>query len=300
MKARWNRVGAIAIVLGLALVRVAVQPRPGEPPRFSVAPAELVQVKQEVASALLDQDQLAERVKDARVLLLGEEHFTHEIVAYALGVAERLLARDERPVVLLLELPARTQPSIDAYLREGHDEDLRRVEQDEDALPYGDILRWARQHRSRVRRVIAMDENRPRIILMRALATDTRNETMAQAVLQARRDHPDARLVAYGGQLHMTLAGRYLYDASSRVPMGARLLRAGVPRGEVCTVLISGMDRFPIDDAWQTPGAVEAQHALGELPWEAYFSEPIFGAERASELFDYFVNVGPLTRVSRK
>ena len=34
---------------------------------------------------------------------------------------------------------------------------------------------------------------------MRALGTDTRNASMAQAILRAARERPDARIVAYGG-----------------------------------------------------------------------------------------------------
>ncbi len=96
----------------------------------------------------------------------------------------------------------------------------------------------------------------------------------------------------------MTLAGRYRFDSPSREPMGSRLLRAGLKRGQVQTVLIAGGEKFPLFDLWPKPGAVTLNSPLGELPYQAFISSVVFGTKSASELFDYFVNVGPLTPVS--
>ena len=40
--------------------------------------------------------------------------------------------------------------------------------------------------------------------------------------------------------------------------------------------------------------------AIGAEPWALFVDYPIFRAVAGRELFDVFVNLGPLTRVSRR
>ena len=93
----------------------------------------------------------------------------------------------------------------------------------------------------------------------------------------------------------MLRSGRYLYDVANRESVGSRLRRAGIPPAELRVILVSGADRFPIAETWTRPGAIAAESPLGDLPYEAFFRTHVFGAAKARELFDYFVNVGPLT-----
>ena len=165
------------------------------------------------------------------------------------------------------------------------------------ALPYAAILRWAHRNRAKVSAVIAMDESSREIFVNRALLRDTRNATMAKAILDAHRVHAGDLVVAYGGQLHMTLAGRYRYDVANRTPAGALLLQH-VPRERIRSVMLSGRTKAPICEI--TPaGIVATAFSAGELAYPYFIEYPIFRATRARELFDYWVNLGDLTRIPR-
>jgi hypothetical protein len=282
------------VVLGQ--VQLTMRPREGARPQFQPQPAERALISEQVAAALVDQVGLAQRLSDTKILLLGEVHFTNEIVGYSVGLLEKV-ARG-RSIVLLLELPQHTQTLIDSFLAEGRESDFQRIWQGNDTLPYQRLISWARQNRSTVRRVVAMDENRRHVVAMRALLAATRNESMTDAILRARRENPDALVAAYGGQFHVMRSGRYLYDVANREPAGARLRRAGVPGGDLRVVLLSGANRFPIADVWVAPGAISAESPLRELAYAAFCSQHVFGVVKARELFDYFINVGPLTEVT--
>src|SRR5262245_8906506 len=130
MKRRWKRIGgAVGFLIALVAVRAALEPRQGPRPQFQPSASERARISGQVADALLDQAGLAQRVKDAKILLLGEEHWTNEIVAYALGLLEKVSA-DGRPLVLLLELPQGVQASIDKYLVDGREEDFQAIWRD--------------------------------------------------------------------------------------------------------------------------------------------------------------------------
>src|SRR3546814_10515256 len=149
-----------------------------------------------------------------------------DLVDFFTGLINEL---GDDPLVLLLELPGSTQPAIDRYLASGDEHEFDAIWGKVEALPLHGILRWAHANQNRVVEVVAMDEDSTRIFINRALLDDTRNETMARAMLEASKAHPDARNVAYDGAMHMMLRGRYRFDAEHRRPAGSRMLAAGHP-----------------------------------------------------------------------
>jgi hypothetical protein len=46
---------------------------------------------------------------------------------------------------------------------------------------------------------------------------------------------------------------------------------------------------------WESPGALPIDGEAARVPYAYFIDYPIFGVTEASELFDYFVNLGPLT-----
>ncbi len=246
-----------------------------------------------LSRSLRSPDELAGELRDKRLLLIGETHRVNETMAYATALLDRL---DDRPLRLLVELPAGAQESIDRFMRQGDSELLGAVFA-QDALPLRRLLVWARAHRDRVSRVVAIDEDLLRIGLQRDLSFDTRNDTMARAIVGEYDAHPNERIVAYCGQLHMTMAGRYRFDEPSREPAGSRLLRLGVPRDEIASIMMDGEGHFPLYAAWSDPGALKMSGSVATIPFPYFIDYPIYGVSRAGELFDWFVNLGPLTPV---
>lgn len=286
--------GLVAFLGVLLGVRQLLAPREGVVPEVSLTPAEAARVRALAGASRVGLDALVEDVRRVDVLLLGEEHFKNETVRFATDLLDRL---PERRVSLLLELPARAQRHLDRYLASGEPAELDAVWNEGDALPYRPLVVWARENRERVSRLVAMDEDSSRIFLNRAFLRDTRNATMCGFVLDALRERPGELVVAYGGQMHMLLSGRYRYDVENRTPAGARLLSAGLPRSRVRTVLLSGKGKAPVSDVTE-PGIVNARLAAGEEPWQLFVSDAVFRAESGRDLFDYFVNLGELTRVA--
>lgn len=266
------------------------------PPGISVPPAEVLSPAF-IEEHLLSLENLAREIRGRRVLLIGEDHLFNETVEYA---KELLQALDDRPLSLLLELPAATQPAIDAYLENCSESALESVFAGRPTLTLQELLRWACAHPQRVRRVSAMDEDLLEILLKRLFLADTRNQTMATAILEEYQSHPERRVVAYAGQLHMTRAGRYRYNQPDREPAGARLLRLGVPEDEMVGIMLNGGDKFHLHEVWESPGALALQGEAARVPYPYFIDYPIFGVTKASELFDYFVNLGPLTPAQSK
>lgn len=99
--------------------------------------------------------------------------------------------------------------------------------------------------------------------------------------------------------MHMLLAGRYRYDREDRTPAGALLLRAGVPRDRLRSLLLSGRGRSPLDQAWPGPGVLAMTGEVGQEAWPYFIDYPVFRAASGRDLFDLFVHLGPLTRVDR-
>lgn len=286
---------AVVLVLGAALlVRALLAPDWHGVAYADFEPTEIDQLRRLIDPARLDRADLARRVTSARFLLVGETHFKNETVTWLLGLLDEL--EDGRSLVLLLELPRPTQGAIDAYLDSGDERHFAEIWGEHEALPYHPILRWARAHRERVARVIAFDEERWRTVVARALLDDTRNETMAAALATAAAEHPAARIVAYGGSMHLMLGGRYRFDVENRRPAGARLLDLGVPRDQVVSIALDG-DEMPLAPAWPGGTALDLGSAAGLLPYQYFHVYPIYRAARIGELHDYFVQLGPLTGI---
>ncbi len=284
----------LALLAALVGVRLALEPKESLPPEVDLSPAARERLAARARASEVGVERLRAELAGLDVLLVGEEHFHREPPALLCGLLE---AVEGRRVVLLLELPAGTQAMVDEWVETGSSPALAAAIRQGDALPYGEILGWAHRNRHRLSGVVAMDEDRARIVWNRTLLRDTRNETMAQAVLRARREHPADLAVAYGGQMHMLLAGRYRYDREDRTPAGARLLRAGVPRARLRSVLLSGAGKAPVSDAWPGPGVLALSGPVGEEPWPYFIDEAVFGAATGRELFDHFVHLGQLSRV---
>ena len=139
--------------------------------------------------------QLRAQLSGLDVLLVGEEHFYRETTRF---LCELLEGVEGRRVTLLLELPSGLQVHVDEWVRTGASAGLAAAVREGQALPLGEILSWAHGHPQLVSRVVAMDEDRARIFVNRALLRDTRNATMARAILDARRERPADLAVAYG------------------------------------------------------------------------------------------------------
>jgi hypothetical protein len=279
--------------LFLVAVRVAVEPKLA-PASSPPADASTLVHREAIDAHRLSLQQLTEELRDKRVVLVGETHFVNQTIGFLTDLVDVIEGDDIR---LLLELPSDAQGEIDDYLAHREEAQLARLFQRSNALPYPRILRWAAEHRERVRHVVAMDEPRWRVVAMRVLATDTRNQTMADAIYREFTSAPKARVVAFGGAMHMLLAGRYMYDRANREPAGARLLRAGVSRHEIASILLSGEGRFALDGIWPTLGAVRIKGELAALSPRYFYAEAIFGNVNAGDLFDYFANLGKLTPV---
>ncbi|MBI1769435.1 MAG: hypothetical protein HY089_10060 [Ignavibacteriales bacterium] len=286
----------ICVIAALVAVRIALEPSEHPPPFREFKPLELEHARAELPLALQNIHDLGVQLQSQRVILVGEEHFYIEPQQFLTNLLELL---NDSSIVVLLELSEDSQDAIDAYLQTGDEARLEPIWRKSNNLPYRLIVQWAFKNKSRVRKVVAFDQNFSRVGLNRLLLTDTRNQTMADAIYTAFVDYPKARIVAYGGQMHMTMAGRYRYDNDSRIPAGARLVQLGIPRSQICSIMLSGRTTFPLDSIWKTPGAILARNELGKLPYEYFINYPIFGAQQAGELFDIFVNLGELTEISR-
>ena len=266
------------------------------PPGINRPPNEIISTEQ-LARQVLDIDGLAAAVREKRVLLIGEDHLYNELPAYLAALLDRL---DDRPISLLLELPYDVQPLIDHYVQHGDQQTLSEIFDGRQVLQLQTVLLWAHENRGRVLQVQAMDEPLYEIFVKRAYFHDTRNQTMAEALYQAWKQHPEGRVVAYAGQLHMMLAGRYRLDQPSRETAGSRLLGMGVPRDQVTTIQLNGGENFHLHAVWNEPGALPLEGEMARIPIPYFIDYPIFGATRAGEVFDFFVNVGALTQVEMK
>ena len=241
---------------------------------------------------LMDLVDLADAVRSKRVLLVGEDHRFNETLRYLTDLMECL---DDRPVSLLLELPSTTQPLLERFLDSGEERDLATLFDSRGTLPFHPLLRWAQQNPARLSRVAAIDQHRHRIASMRCFLVDSRNESMAEAIVEEYRANPEARIIAYGGQLHMLMSGRYRYDQPNRQAVGPRLLAAGIPREEITSIMLSGAGQFALSEVWHRSGAVHLDGELALIPYQYFIGGAVFGPGNAGDLFDYFVNLGPMT-----
>jgi peroxiredoxin len=261
------------------------------PPGITDPPANILS-SEELRAGLLNLDELATALHDKRVLLVGEDHFLNETLAFLVDLMEKL---DDRPISLLLELPADMQPSIDRYLGDCSETALQAAFAERQVLPFQSLLRWACATPSRMTTVLAMDERLLETLLKRMFLEDTRNQTMAEVILKEYEGNQDTRVIAYAGQMHMMKAGRYRYDDPSREPAGSRLMGMGVARDDIASIMLGGADKFHLHEVWDRPGTLPLEGELARIPFPYFIDYPIFGVDRAGELFDYFVNLGELT-----
>jgi hypothetical protein len=297
---RWLRgLGtAIGVILALAGLRWALAPASTRPRTIELSAAERGRVTTALRASAVARADFVRALASKRVLLVGESHFCAEPQLFLQDLLVDLYALDHRSTVLLLELPGDMQEGVDTYLMTGEDAVLASAWGAHEALPYQATVHWARDHRSIVRRVIAYDEGPLRIALKRLFLGDTRNRTMARAIRDTVRSYPDARVIAFGGRLHMMNAGRYLYDSPSRAPVGARLPQLGIPASERAAVwLFAGTP--PASGAWTEQGAVALAGEAGQLPIGVLEDVPVFRASRVGEVADFAVYLGPATRLRR-
>lgn len=283
-----------ALAAAALAARAALAPSESDPPKVDLSPSARARLAERARASAAGVERLHREMPALEILLVGEEHFYRETVRFLCGLLDTV---EGRKVALLLELPSGMQPEVDEWTRTGTSAALAAAMSRGDALPLGEALTWAHRNPARISRVVAMDEDSTRIFVNRALLRDTRNETMARAILEERRRRPADLIVAYGGQMHMLLGGRYRYDLEDRTPAGARLLRAGVPRAKIRSVILSGTGKSHVADAWAGPGVLAMSSEIGAEPWPYFIDYPIFGAAAARDLFDDFVVLGELTRL---
>jgi len=267
-----------------------------EIPKFTVPEEAIAEIRAKLEDRILDVETLTDKVKDSRMLLVGESHLQHEVIEYFLNMLDHL--SDEK-LVLNLELPSSIQDNIDAYLESGEEQYLDTLNATRGCLPFQEIIRWSYRNRERVLRVFAMDETLAQMQFNRRyLCTDTRNETMKKALYRAYRDFPDARIIAYAGQMHMLKSGRYKYDIKNRTPAGSRLINSDIPEDDICVVMIAGEDDFQLSPAWNgKTGAMEIHGEFARLPFMYFYTYPVHRVVYADELFDFYVNVGKTTKI---
>lgn len=297
---RSRRLRALVLLVALPAaalgLRTALEPAETPAPGLKLSANERDRIRALASASAADAGRRLADLSGVEVLLVGEEHRTLETQAWLVRLLD---GATDRRIVLLLELPSGLQPEVDRWVATGRSPGLEEAIRQGSALPLGKILSWAYRNRARLSRVAAFDEDRSRIVLNRAFLRDTRNATMAGAILAARREHPGDLVVAYGGQMHMLLDGRYRYDREDRVPAGARLLRSGVPRERLRSVLLSGEGHAPVCEAWGGPGVLATSDPIGSEAWAVFVDYPLFRVTTTRGLFDYFVNLGPLTRIPR-
>lgn len=269
-----------------------------EIPEYNVPEQELTRVADILENQLLDMETLAEKLNDSRILLVGEVHNRQEVLQYFLDILEHL---PDKQLVLNLELPSSIQNNIDTYLESGEEHYLDTMKTTLGCLQYQDIIRWSYHNQKRVVKVLAMDETQARIRFNRNyLCEDTRNETMKKIIYQTYRDFPDAKIIAYAGQMHMLKSGRYKFDIENRMPAGSRLINSNIPSEDIRVVMIAGEGDFPLSSAWkQKIGVLEMGEEFAHLPFLYFYTYPLYRINHAGELFDYFVNVGKTTPIEK-
>ena len=120
---------------------------------------------------------------------------------------------------------------------------------------------------------------------------------MAAAIYREWQTHPERRIVAYAGQLHLMKAGRYKVNRPSRNTAGSRLPLLGVPVNEIAVIWLNGSDNFYLHESWEKPGVLGLAQFPVRIPIPYFIDYPIFGIQYADEAFDYFINLGRMTRI---
>jgi hypothetical protein len=257
-------------------------------------PPESVLLPQDIIKNQITVKELAQDIQDKRVLLVGEDHLYIEPPQYLCNLLEEM---EERPTSLLLELPDDIQPEIDTYMLEGGESALKAIFSGRPVLQLQSLLRWSFENRHRMMEVLAVDEPLYEILLKRSYLEDTRNATMANAITRTWREHPQNLIVVYGGQLHMMKAGRYRVDRPNRDTAGLRLTRLGIPENQIVSIMLNGGENFHLHSIWHKPGALPLIDQDFRIPIPYLIDYPVFGGTYADEFFDYFINLGKLTKI---
>jgi hypothetical protein len=291
---RLFRVAMLVLVAAamLVAVRMWLEPKDSPAPPVDLSAAARQRLATIGEQSRIDEARMSADLLTADVLLVGEDHFYRETNEYLTRMLDSV---GRRRIVLLLEIPSNLQPAVDAFVADGASSAFDAAVREGDALPLQHILQWAHRNRTKVSRVIAVDEPRGRIFVNRALLRETRNRTMANAVLDSLERAPGDLVVVYGGQLHMTLGGRYRYDLENRTPAGALLARQ-LERRRIRSIMLSGKGKSPASEVLPA-GVYAAAEATGGEPFAYFIDYPIFRASTARELFDYYVVLGDLTRI---
>jgi hypothetical protein len=297
----YSIISLLMVTLVLVVLRIVFCPeRKDVESRKVTIPGETLEaISNQLEDKLLDIQALSEKLKNSRILLVGETHFKKEVIDYFLKLLEHL---PDPHLVLNLELPDSVQDFIDGYMENGEERYLEELRKCRNCLPYEEIIRWAFKNKNRVKKVYAMDESRGRIRFMRViLCTDTRNKTMAGKIYETYEHFPNAKIIGYGGQMHMLKSGRYRYDTNNRTPAGNLVVTdMGIPAEEVRIVMLDGKGGFPLSPAWKDKtGAIEVKGELADIPFEYFWEYPIFRVKKVVELCHFFVNVGKLSPIKR-
>jgi len=286
----------VSAIIALVFLRIILEPKEHPDPFTGFKNSDLAVVKNELHNSQLSIQDVATQIKLKKILLVGEDHHVTEPQQYFTNLLEQL---GDSSLVILLELSEDSQSDIDSYILSGEEKYLRAVLGKSNNLTLEHILKWSFKNKTKIKKVLAFDENFWHVGFNRLFLTDSRNETMAQAIYTSYINNSNSRIVAYGGQMHMLKGGRYRYDNESRVPIFTRLLKLGISESEISSIMLSGKTKFPLDSIWQTPSAVLTKGAFGKLPFEYFINSPVFKVKNAEELFDIFVNLGDLTDIKK-
>jgi hypothetical protein len=257
-------------------------------------PGEMVITPTELAKRMITLEELARALREKRVLLIGEDHLYNEPPLYACKLLEKM---GSKSISLLMELPNDIQPEIDRFMKEGSESLLKSIFFGRRILQLNSLLRWGFRNRANMTAVLAVDEPFYEILFRRSYAEDSRNQTMARAIVRSWKSNPESLIVMYAGQLHMMKSGRYRSDRPDRDTAGLRLRRLGIPKAQIATVMLNGGKNFHLHRIWHQPGVLPVNDMDIQIPIPYFIDYPIFGVTHASDIFDYFVNLGSLTRV---
>lgn len=257
------------------------------------------EIGEKIDTKLLSIPALAEELRESRILLFGEPHLQIEVMEYFTKILDHF--QDEQ-IVLNVELPPSLQDEIDHYMDSGDERFLDAMAECKSCLPLQDIFRWCYSNRSKVVRIFAVDEELDRILFKRKyLCTDTRNRTMSKLVYKTYQDYPNARIIFYGGQLHVMKSGRYKYDIRNRVSAGTRLINSDISPEDIKVIMISGENEFSLSPAWNgNKGALDVRGTFCKLPITYFYTYPLYRLSYAGDMFDFYVNVGKTTMVDIK
>ena len=296
MRNKKRLVIAVFIIALIIAVRMILEPKESNPSFKGFNKDDIGKIKSELSATLMNIDEVSAFLAPKKIVLVGENHFVAEPQIYFTQILDKL---NDKPIVLLLELSQDSQEEIDAYLSTGDEKHLQKVFENGHNLPLEYILKWAFDNKWRIKKVIAFDENSLHVLFNRIFLTDTRNETMAEKVYSSLKEFQDARILVYGGGMHILKNGRYRYDSDTRSPIFPRLKKMGVPENEIASVMLSGTDRFPLDSLWRTKGGIKLNSNLGNMPYEYFIDYPVFGIQKACEAYDLFINLGTLTEIRK-